>query len=257
MAQATIATTVTGIQGHPVSNSAPSTGQALVFNGTQWAPDNSTYLPTAGGTLTGSLTLTGTGVTLTAPAAQINGALGVTGAVTLSGNLASTGNITTSGNISTTGSGAVQTPGNPGNLLNGAGTNLVSGRAFVFRSSTTAYSVPDGNYRAFGLNCTLTPATSGRLILSARIGNMSSGSNSTFVVLSYGTGTPPTQGAAISSSSQLGNGVQGGYGGSSWANSGSLSGMLNGMTIGTTYWFDFACVGPMSFQYPNLWIAEV
>jgi hypothetical protein len=56
MAQATISTTVTGLQGHPVSNVAPVTNQALVWNGTQWAP-SSALLQTSGGTLTGPLIL--------------------------------------------------------------------------------------------------------------------------------------------------------------------------------------------------------
>jgi hypothetical protein len=56
MAQATISTTVTGLQGHPVSNVAPLTNQALAWNGTQWAP-SSQFAQLSGGTLTGPLIL--------------------------------------------------------------------------------------------------------------------------------------------------------------------------------------------------------
>lgn len=58
MAQATIVTTVTGLQGRAVASAAPATGQALVFNGTNWTPDNTTFVKSAGGTMTGVLTST-------------------------------------------------------------------------------------------------------------------------------------------------------------------------------------------------------
>jgi hypothetical protein len=38
MAQATIETTVTGLQGRPVSAAAPATNQILTWNGTTWVP---------------------------------------------------------------------------------------------------------------------------------------------------------------------------------------------------------------------------
>lgn len=38
MVQAVIATTVTGLQGRPVANTAPTTGQALAWNGSAYAP---------------------------------------------------------------------------------------------------------------------------------------------------------------------------------------------------------------------------
>jgi hypothetical protein len=96
MAQATIATTVTGIQGHAVAATAPAAGQALVFNGTQWAPDSTTYLKTAGGTLTGSLAITGTGSALTV--AAITGPTTLTGALTVTGNIQAA-NVTATGNL--------------------------------------------------------------------------------------------------------------------------------------------------------------
>ncbi len=80
MAQATIATTVTGLQGHPVSNTAPSVvGQLLTWNGSAWAPDNTTYMPVAGGTFTGPVTLAGAATEANQPATltQVATAAGV------------------------------------------------------------------------------------------------------------------------------------------------------------------------------------
>lgn len=242
MAQATIATTVIGLQGHAVSNTVPVAGQALVFNGTQWAPDATTYLKTAGGTVTGSVTLSGAGTTLTAPAAQINGALGVTGAVTLGGNTTSTGNITTSGNISTTGSGSVQTPGNAGLFLNGAGTNIVSGRMISSSQGANQYpSLTATSPVQFGFNCTGTPRTSGRVLtmMTGRFASIVAQISGLAHVLSYGTGTAPGQGAT-------GTGTTFGfqnYTVSPVASDGTtlpvaLMAIAVALTVGTAYWFD-------------------
>lgn len=51
--------TVTGLQTRPVSNAAPSTGAALVWDGLQWAPQ-------AGGTIAGAYTMVPTAVNYTA-----------------------------------------------------------------------------------------------------------------------------------------------------------------------------------------------
>jgi hypothetical protein len=56
MVAATIPTTVTGIQGVPVSANAPAANQALGWNGTTWIPQGP-FLPLAGGSLTGPVTL--------------------------------------------------------------------------------------------------------------------------------------------------------------------------------------------------------
>lgn len=80
MAQATIATTVTGLQGHPIATTAPVAGQAIVYNGTQWAPDSTTYLKTSGGTVTGALALNG-GATVGGNLTQSSGSIATTGSI--------------------------------------------------------------------------------------------------------------------------------------------------------------------------------
>lgn len=65
MVQATLDTTVTGLQGTPVSATPPVAGQILVFNGTSWVPSSS---------INGPLSVSGS---------AILGALSVTGAATL------------------------------------------------------------------------------------------------------------------------------------------------------------------------------
>ncbi|MEL6652910.1 MAG: hypothetical protein AAFQ87_19080, partial [Bacteroidota bacterium] len=71
------ALTVNGLQGNPVANSAPATGEALVWNGTQWTPSLTsglTYSAGAGLALTGTTffntgdTNPGDDITVTTPA---------------------------------------------------------------------------------------------------------------------------------------------------------------------------------------------
>lgn len=63
MAQATIDTTVAGLQGVPISPQVPTNGQVLMFNGTVWIATNPPAgLPLSGGTLTGPLVLSGNAV---------------------------------------------------------------------------------------------------------------------------------------------------------------------------------------------------
>src|SRR5215467_3393829 len=54
----TTSTTVIRLQGRNMASTAPATGQALVWDGTQWAPGATGgvgYLPTTGGTISGPL----------------------------------------------------------------------------------------------------------------------------------------------------------------------------------------------------------
>lgn len=247
MAQATIQTTVTGLQDIPVSATPPTVGQVLVFNGTSWVPS---------GAINGPLSITGA---LTA------GSLNA-GAAALSGPLTSTNNISTSGNLAVTGSGQVQSPGNAGSLINGSGYNLVSDRATATRTglATGAYSTTSTSQVMLGANCTFTPRTSGRVLItaSAQIAN-GSASSGVAVAMAYGTGTPPTAGQALT-----GNGL--GYGPTlinpsnvwaffvPWAS----SAVLGGLTVGTTYWVDFTIqvyggAGPALIQFFNLAVVEL
>lgn len=101
MVQAVVQTTVTGLQGHPIAATAPTTAnQALTWSGSAWAPGGP-FLPLSGGVLTGPLTLAGnaTGALNPVPLQQLQaGYLPLTGG-TISGNL------TISGSASIGGSG--------------------------------------------------------------------------------------------------------------------------------------------------------
>lgn len=112
MAQATIDTTVAGLQGVPISPAVPTAGQALVFNGTVWIPTNPpANLPLSGGTLTGPLVLSGNAVAALNPVTlqqlQANYLLltggTVTGALTVNGALTANGGTITNGFSSTNG----------------------------------------------------------------------------------------------------------------------------------------------------------
>lgn len=54
MTQAVIQTTVTGMQGRPLSTTAPAANQAYTWSGSAWTPTGP-FLPLAGGILTGAL----------------------------------------------------------------------------------------------------------------------------------------------------------------------------------------------------------
>ena len=98
MAQATVATTVTGLQGHPIAVTAPTGNQALVWNGTAWAPSGP-YMSVTGGAFTGAVTLVGNAAAALQPVTlqQLQaGYLPLAGG-TLSGSLTVGGNINTNG----------------------------------------------------------------------------------------------------------------------------------------------------------------
>jgi hypothetical protein len=59
MVQAVVQTTVTGLQGNPVSATPPTANQGLAWNGTTWAPSGP-FLPVAGGAVTGNVSIGGT-----------------------------------------------------------------------------------------------------------------------------------------------------------------------------------------------------
>lgn len=224
MVAATINTTVTGLQGRPLANTAPTVNQAVGWNGTSWLPQGP-FLPLTGGTLTG--------------------------------------NVVTSGNIHTTG-GSVQSTGNPGTYLNGAGVNIVSGRAAVNKSSSVQFSTTNTSLTMVGVGAQFTPRVSGIVLLfvstQIAVGSASTACNGGLFI---GTGTPPSPGAA-----QTGNSP--GFG-TTFAGNPYTAGMwvpwsqgavFAGLTVGTQYWFDYAisntgAAGTIYTQWSNLWVGEI
>jgi hypothetical protein len=226
MTAATINTTAIGLQGRPLAATAPTTNQLVGWNGTTWTPSGP-YLPLTGGTLTG--------------------------------------NLVTSGNIQTTG-GIIESPGNAGSFLNGAGVNIVSGRAAVSKSGlSTAFLTSSTNLVMAGMACQFTPRVSGLVILgfSCQIATDTADANCNIVGF-LGTGTPPTQGQAQTGSSF-------GYGATLQGNAYSISmwvpwaqaGVWSGLTIGTTYWTDIGLCnnsgagGSAYAQWAMCWVGEV
>jgi hypothetical protein len=89
-----------------------------------------------------------------------------------------------------------------------------------------------------GFNCTFTPTKSGRVILMAS-GTMRSSSAgvTSAATLNYGTGTPPTNGAAATGAS-LGSTAQGTSSAANELLPFALIGFVTNLSIGTTYWLD-------------------
>lgn len=209
MATATIAATVTGLRGHPVAATLPTTNQVLTWNGTNnnWAPAGP-YLPLSGGTLTG--------------------------------------NITTSGNIQVTGGGYFQGSGNSGSFLNGNGYNIATQKgagAWQYLTSAAWVVTSTSNIMA-GFGSTATPFVTGRMFYFAQMicGVSSSSGNPNFDIQGmYGTGTPPVQNAPQAGSGfGINSGISTGLG-----NTYGWAGTVSGLTIGTQYWFDIlGWVGP-------------
>lgn len=238
MAQATIDTTVAGLQGTPISATPPTVGQILVFNGTAWVPGS-----------------------------NINGPLTVAGGLT-AGSLAAataslTGGLTAAGNVTTTGAGVVQTPGPAGQLVNANGDNLVSGRARA--SSQGANQFPNFGATAptqFGFNCVLTPRTSGVILVmtTGRFGSLGAVVSGLAHQLAYGTGAAPSQGAAASGNAF---GFQNYTVAPVQSDGTTLPIALMSFIVlnpGTTYWFDMQVwVGAsgQSILIGNAWMAAV
>lgn len=239
MAQATIDTTVAGLQGTPISATPPTVGQILVFNGTAWVPGSA-----------------------------INGPLSVAGQITAGGlvvNGPSTfnGNVTTPNNVLVTGSGTIQSPGPAGQLVNANGDNLVSGRARA--SSQGANQFPNFGAIAptqFGFNCVLTPRTSGVILVmtTGRFGSLGAVVSGLAHQLAYGTGAAPSQGAAASGNAF---GFQNYTVAPVQSDGTTLPIALMSFIVlnpGTTYWFDMQVwVGAsgQSILIGNAWMAAV
>lgn len=223
MVQATIQTTVTGIQTRPVNSTAPTTNQALGWNGSAWTPMGP-YLALTGGTMTGA--------------------------------------INTTGNIQTTG-GVVQSPGNVGTFLNGAGVNVESGKANVSYQTTSfsnVFSGPTNVMGGLGPNMTMTPQITGRILVIFRAIAWVTNSSYTFdYSVNFGTGTPPGLNAAAVGTTMAINVQVTGF---TTGNTFTLMTMHpTAFTVGTTYWFDTLnwtnAGGGGSYNYINFYASEV
>ena len=189
MVQAVIQTTVTGLQGNPIASTPTPTGnQALVWNGTAWAPAGP-YLSTAGGTLTGALTLAANAGSALQPVTlqQLQaGYLPIAGG-TITGNLTVSGATATAitgvTNGSNAGSGQVgevlQAP-LPSTVTIGADNtwaqllslNLTAGDWDVVAagSMTTTAGSPAGNGTNFGFSLNLQGETGGQGYYVSNVG---------------------------------------------------------------------------------------
>jgi trimeric autotransporter adhesin len=182
MVQAVVQTTVTGIQGQPISATPPTSQQALTWSGTAWV-GGGPYLPLTGGAISGLLTLNAGSpttnallipngnVTLTAGAINaVGGSLGGSGGQVLvigtNGGISSTftGNNTFSGGITTAAvltADGITIPNNPSaNFAMGsrnaglASWSLWSGSNFFYFNSsggsapTPMYVDVNGNFYA-------------------------------------------------------------------------------------------------------------
>lgn len=223
MVAATINTTVTGLQGRPLANTAPTTNQAIGWNGTSWVPSGP-FLPLTGGTLTGPLV--------------------------------------TSGNIQTTG-GSVQvgTAGNymngsGVNIISGR-ANVTKSSSVQFQTSSTTLVMVGMNCQFTPVISGIV-----LLFCSTQIavGNASTACNASMFI---GTGTPPAQGAPNTGSVPgYGSTFAGNpYTAGMWV-PWSQGAVFGGLTLGTTYWFDYAicntgAAGPVYTAWGNLWVGEM
>lgn len=225
MSQATVAVSIIGLQGRPLSNTAPTTNQALMWNGTAWLPGGP-FLPLTGGTLTG--------------------------------------NIITSGNIQTT-AGSIQSPGNGGSFINGTGYNIRTQRGGITKGGlTTQFSTTSGSLVMCGIGGQFTPRTSGTIFLGTSCQIAVNVANCVCLACQlYGTGTPPAQGAAQTGSgtgygtSFNANSNTGGV----WVPWSQMS-IVAGLTVGTTYWADIAISTANTAtnayaQWGMVWVTEL
>lgn len=156
MTQAVIATTVTGMQGRPISTTVPATNQAYTWSGTAWAPTGP-FLPLAGGVLTGPLRLQ-----YGAPVSTIFNdtttsitAGGLWRTVAQNGNLSFQSNTATAGDFSTV----------TGMTLTNAGALTVSGLQVNGAAGITGgVTVGGGVTTAAGITC-----NSGRVISTTSV----------------------------------------------------------------------------------------
>ena len=120
---------------------------------------------------------------------------------------------------------------------------LLLNNVSVLLSNSTAYS-PAGTTSTTlvmaGYGQTFTPSKTGRvlIILLANVNNNTAG-DGVQAVLSYGTGTPPAAGAAVTGT-QVGGTAKETSAAASASLEIALVAVVSGLTVGTTYWLDVA-----------------
>jgi hypothetical protein len=128
----------------------------------------------------------------------------------------------------------------PGGFLNSGGTNIVTGKA-ITKIVPPNFTTTSNSYVMFGADVTFTPQVSGIVLvlyqgtwLNTTVGSQVVG------VITYGTGTPPSRGAA-GTGTQISNAMilQVENGNAYYPT--SISGAVVALSLGTTYWFDLAC----------------
>lgn len=225
MSQATVAVTVIGLQGRTLANTAPTTNQALMWNGTAWLPSGP-FLPLTGGTLTG--------------------------------------NIITSGNIVASAANMFS-PGAGGSYLNASGVNIRTGRAAVSKNGlSTQFTTASSALVMAGMAAQFTPQLSGTVFIgvSCQIAVNTASGNANACTL-YGTGTPPAQGAAqVGNAPGYGPSFQANANtGGVWV-PWSQKSVSTGLTVGTQYWADLGLgtqggPGNAYAQWCSIWVQEL
>lgn len=91
-----------------------------------------------------------------------------------------------------------------------------------------------------GTTCKITPVNSTRVQITF-YGQLSNNTASALAeaVTTYGTGTAPSNGAALTGT-QVGSQVAGNANIAGWRTPFSIGGIITGLTVGTPYWFDLA-----------------
>lgn len=257
-------TSVVSANGFAGTVANPTTTPAITLSTSVTAAalaGNGTAISAATTTGSGSTVVLSNGPTLIAPvlgtpasgvATNITGtASGLTaGHVTTNANL--TGDVTSIGNATTI-SSSVALAGSPTTTTQSSSDNStkIATTAFVKSAITTANvyqatpSNPTGSSSAsqimMGLAGAITPTGSGNVLIVIS-GDIQSGVSPAGcrVQLSYGTGTAPTNGAAVTGTQIGGNIVQNGASQGSAAFPFSVNGIATGLTLSTAYWIDLA-----------------
>jgi hypothetical protein len=181
MAELDIPITVTGLQGRPIATTAPADGQALIWSqsASVWGPVTPPFLPLAGGSLTGNLTVGGnlnvagalTSVTAlqTSGNAAVGGTLTSTGLATLSAGLNVAGGLTsvtalqTSGNITVGGTATIN------GSLTFAGLTFTNNGGAIYSTSNIATAGELISQTTVGVNGITLSNASGALAVNATI----------------------------------------------------------------------------------------
>lgn len=142
-------------------------------------------------------------------------------------------------------------PAGTGSFINSGGNWL---GANIFQQ---VYSSPTGTNSGpgvmLGLAATITPASTGDVLITLSASQANSGGTGATIQLYYGTGSAPSNGAALTGTSTGNKPVVTGTGCA--ANS-----IVTGLTVGTAYWFDLALAaigGTTSLTQVSLSIFEI